>query len=30
MSNAVAAVKARKMGTLKASKQFGVPRTTVL
>lgn len=29
MSNAVAAVKAGQMGTLKASKQFGVPRTTV-
>jgi len=29
MSNAVAAVKAGQMGTLKAAKQFGVPRTTV-
>ena len=29
MSNAIAAVNAGHMGTLKAAKQFGVPRTTV-
>jgi len=29
MSNAVAAVKAGQIGTLKAAKQFGVPRSTV-
>jgi len=29
MANAVAAVKTGQMGTLKAAKQFGVPRTTV-